>query len=146
MKECSPAPRDDHPELDESPLSTPEETGIFQDLISMAQWIVLLGQMDISQAVTSLNHVNAALQQGHLVRAFQIFGYLKHYKHRCIWIDPQPPMIDHGLLATNNPPDFTDIYPDACEEIDSKLPEPLGEELDITAAVLDTDHAHDNMT
>jgi hypothetical protein len=55
-------------------------------------------------------------------------------------------MIDHGLLATNNPPDFTDIYPDACEEIDSKLPEPLGEELDITAAVLDTDHAHDNMT
>jgi hypothetical protein len=54
-------------------------------------------------------------------------------------------MIDHGLLATNNPPDFTEIFPDALEEIDSKLPKPLGEELDITA-VLDADHAHDNMT
>jgi hypothetical protein len=53
-------------------------------------------------------------------------------------------MINHGLLATINPPDFTNIYPDACEENDSKLPEPLGEELDITA-ILDADHAHDNM-
>jgi hypothetical protein len=72
------------------------------------------------------------------VRAFQIFGYLKRSKHRCIWIDPQPPLIDHGLLATNNPPNFTDIYPDACEEIDSKLPQPLGKKLDINA-ILDAD-------
>jgi hypothetical protein len=143
-KECSPAPRDDHPELDESSLCTPEETRIFQGLIGTAQWIVLLGRMDISQAVTSLNHFNAAPRQGYLARAFQIFGYLKRYKHRCIQIDPQPPMINHGLLATINPPDFTNIYPDACEENDSKLPEPLGEELDITA-ILDADHAHDNM-
>jgi hypothetical protein len=87
-----------------------EETRIFQGLISTAQWIVLLGQMDISQAVTSLNHFNAAPQQGHLVHAFQIFGSLKHYKDRCIWIDPQPPMINHSLLVTNHPPDFTGIY------------------------------------
>lgn len=144
-KERSPAPRDDHPELDESALCTPDEIRIFQGLIGTAQWIVLLGRMDIAQAVTSLSRFNVAPRQGHLARAFRIFGYLKRHKHRCIRIDPRSPLIDHGLLATNNPPDFTDIYPDACEEIDSKLPVPLGAELD-TTAVLDADHAHDTVT
>jgi hypothetical protein len=62
-----------------------------------------------------------------------------------IRLDSRPPLIDHGSLHSDSKPDFTAIYPDAAEDIDSKLPEPLGKELDVTCTV-DADHAHDQAT
>ena len=40
---------------------------------------------------------------------------------------------------------FKDVYPDAAEEIDGNIPEPMIDELEITAFV-DSDHAHDLKT
>ena len=40
---------------------------------------------------------------------------------------------------------FEDQYPDAAEDIDTKVPDPLIYELEITAFV-DSDHAHDKLT
>lgn len=122
-----------------------EEHRVFQGLVGTAQWIVLLGRIDIAQATSSLSRFNAAPRKGHLNRAWRIFGYLKRHKHKAIRIDPRPPLIDHGLVHTNNSPDFSAIYPDAGEEIDDHLPDPYGEELDITCLV-DADHAHDAAT
>ena len=139
---CAPG---DHPELDETPPCDLTDTRTFQGLLGVAQWIVMLGRIDIAQAVMSLSRFNAAPRAGHLKRAYRIFSYLKRRKHLAIRLDPRAPLIDHGSLRTDKKPDFSAIYPDAAEELDSKLPEPLGPELDITA-LMDADHAHDYAT
>ena len=41
--------------------------------------------------------------------------------------------------------ELQDSYPDACEEIDAKIPEPLVDEMEVTVFV-DSDHAHDKVT
>ena len=41
--------------------------------------------------------------------------------------------------------EFKDLYPDAHEELDARLPEPLVDEMNITVFV-DSDHAHDKIT
>jgi hypothetical protein len=58
-----------------------------------------------------------------------------------IRIDCHPPLIDHESLHSPNSPDFSAIYPNAIEEIDSCLPIPKGHELKITA-IVNADHAH----
>jgi hypothetical protein len=144
-RERSPSPPGDHPELDSSaPLDTASHR-LFQVLIGMAVWIVLLGRLDIAQAVTSLSRFSAAPREGHMERAHRIFAYLKRRKHLAIRLDPRAPLIDHGSLRSEKEPDFSAIYPDAAEDIDSKLPEPLGPELEITG-ITDADHAHDHAT
>ena len=91
-KERTPAPPSDHPEQDTSALCSPDEHKNFQGLIGTAQWIVLLGRMDIAQAISSLSRFSAAPRSGHLDRAWRIFGYLKRHKHKAIRIDPRPPL------------------------------------------------------
>ena len=46
---------------------------------------------------------------------------------------------------SDNSPDYSAIYPDAAEDVDPKLPRPLGAELEITA-IVDADHGHDHAT
>jgi hypothetical protein len=44
-----------------------------------------------------------------------------------------PPLIDHGSIHSGQKPDFSSTYPDAAEDINRKLSDPLGLELDVTA-------------
>jgi hypothetical protein len=144
-KERSPSPPGDHPELDSTPPLGPEPHRLFQMLIGMAVWIVMLGRMDIAQAVSSLSRFSAAPREGHLERAYRIFSYLKRRKHMAIRLDSRPPLIDHGSLHSGGEPDFQTIYPYAAEDIDPKLPVALGAELAVTV-IVDADHAHDLAT
>jgi Reverse transcriptase (RNA-dependent DNA polymerase) len=144
-KERSPCVEGDHPELDTSSFLDADDTRLFQNLIGVAQWIAQLGRFDIAQAINSLSRFSAAPRQGHLDHAIRIFAYLKRRKHMAICIDSRPPLIDHGSVHSCGEPDLSTIYPDACEDLDPKLPVPLGPELEITG-VMDSDHAHDHMT
>lgn len=93
----------------------------------MAMWIVLLGWIDIAQAVSLLSQFSAAPRDGHLEQVYQIFGYLKQRQHMVIQLDLWPPLIDLGSLhAGGEPHDFMAIYLDAAKDIDSKLPPALG--------------------
>lgn len=56
----------DHPELDNSEELGVEDTKIFQSLIGVLQWAVLLGRFDIAIAVMTLSKFQAAPRQGHL--------------------------------------------------------------------------------
>ena len=51
----SPLDHDDHPELDDSPLSGPDDTAMFQSLIGACQLMISLCHFDITQAIMSLS-------------------------------------------------------------------------------------------
>jgi hypothetical protein len=144
-KERSATIQGDHPELDTSPLLDPDSHRLFQMLIGMGVWIVQLGRFDLAFAVTNLSRFTAAPRQGHLERAIRMFGYLKRRKHRAIGLDAWPPLIDHGSLHSDVTPDYTVMYPDAAEDVDTRLPRPLGAELEVTS-IVDADHGHDQAT
>ena len=72
---------------------------------------------------------------------------MKKYRNRRVVIDSRDPIIKGGkdALAKDYTEIFKEFYPDAAEEIDVKIPNPLVDELEITALV-DLDHAHDKAT
>ena len=51
----SPLDHDDHPELDDSPLCSPDDIAKFQSLIGACQWMISLCHFDIAQAIMSLS-------------------------------------------------------------------------------------------
>eukprot|EP00957_Ditylum_brightwellii_P134005 10217517-Ditylum_brightwellii.AAC.1 len=82
-------------------------------------------------------------------RALYDFGYLKKRPNQRISIDLLDlSMVKYGakgLLDIDVASKLKDQYPEACESVDKMVPEPLLDELAITAYV-DSDHAHDKVT
>jgi hypothetical protein len=146
-KKGSPMENGDQPELDASSPLNDDEHRRYQMLIGMLNWIVCLGRIDVAYATSSLSRFTACPRKGHWDRALRVFGYLKNNKNRRIIVDSRDPILVGGKDALDL--DFTEIfsefYPDAAEEVDSKIPKPLIDELEITAFV-DSDHAHDKVT
>ena len=146
-KKDTPMVEGDHPEEDCSPLLDDAEHQRYQMMIGMLNWLVCLGRFDISFATSSLSRFTACPREGHRDRVFRIFGYLKKYKNRRIVIDSRDPIFVGGkdALNLNFPELFKEQYPDAAEDIDTKIPIPRVDEIQITAFV-DSDHAHDKVT
>ena len=146
-KKNTPMIAGDHPEEDSSPILGENQHNNYQMLIGILNWVICLGRIDIAFAASSLSRFSACPREGHLNRALRVFGYLKKNKNRRIVVDSRDPIYVGGADAMNL--DFTQIfhaqYPDATEEIDTNLPPPLVEEIEITAFV-DSDHAHDLVT
>ena len=80
-------------------------------------------------------------------RALRVFGYLKKYNNRRVCVDSRDPILIGGkdALEKDYVELFKDAYPDAAEEVDTKVPVPLIDEMEITCFV-DSDHAHDRVT
>ena len=144
-----PMSQGDHPELDTSVLLGDSDHTKYQMLIGMLNWIVTIGRIDIAFAVTSLSRFVASPREGHMKRALHVFGYLKKKMNKRIIIDSRDPIIVRNgaehLLDVDLTEKLEEFYPDSKEEIDEKVPEPLLDELKITAYV-DSDHAHDKVT
>ena len=146
-KKDTPMTDGDHPEEDVSELLDDKGHQRYQMLIGMLNWIVCIGRMDVAYATSSLSRFTACPRKGHMDRVLRIFGYLKKYKNRRVVVDSRDPIVVGGkdALALDFVEMFKNNYPDATEEIDSKIPAPMIDELEITAFV-DSDHAHDKKT
>ena len=146
-KKDTPMVDGDHPEEDASALLDEVEHQRYQMLIGMLNWIVCIGRIDVAFSTSSLSRFTASPRKGHYDRAIRIFGYLKKYRNKRIVVDSRDSIRVGGKDALDK--DYTDLlkdfYPDAAEEIDSKVPKPLIDELEITVFV-DSDHAHDRVT
>ena len=139
----------DHPELDDTAILSGESHQKYQMLIGILNWIVALGRLDIAFATSSLSRFVACPRQGHMDRALYVFGYLKKRPNRRYVIDSRDPKIlangAEGLIDEDLTKSLKSQYPDSEELLDPSCPEPLFEELKITAFV-DSDHAHDKLT
>ena len=70
----SPLEKNDHPELDTSPLLDKDGVTRYQSMISAAQWLVTLARFDIAIAVMTMSQFRAAPRQGHLDRMKRMMG------------------------------------------------------------------------
>ena len=136
---------DHHPEEDSSPLLNDAGHQQYQMLTGMSNWIVCIGRIDVAFATASLSRFIVCPREGHRDRVLGIFGYLKKYKNRRIVVDSRDPIFEGGKNALDFPELLKEVYPDAAEEIDTKIPIPKVDELQISAFV-DSDHAHDKVT
>ena len=84
-----------------------------------------------------------------MTRALCVFRYLKKKSNKRIIVDSRDPIVVQngakGLIDIDLGEKLFEHYPNAKEEIDEKLPDPLLDELAITAYV-DSNHAHDKAT
>ena len=141
----TPLPPGDHPEEDDSELLDDAGHHLYQRMVGILQWIVLIGRYDICFATSSMSRFGSAPKQGHLDRVRRIFGYLRANPHKAIRINPSPIGNLPSPLAEDIMENMRKAYPDAKEELNSSDPIPLGKPLPITVFV-DADHAHDTVT
>jgi hypothetical protein len=136
----SPMEKDDHPELDSSPILSGDEIRKYQMLIGCAQWAVTLGRFDIQYATNTLARYAAAPRAGHFERAIRIFGYLKSHCGDVIRLEMDPSDPDWSQFETVDF-DWGELYNEAEEYIDPNTPEALVPELKHTV-IMDASHAN----
>ena len=133
-----------HPELDESPLLGPEKTSQYRSLIGSLNWILTLGRFDVAYAFSTMARYMMAPREGHLSAVKNIFGYLAKYPKGQLIVDPgEPPVREKLLLSSGH--NWSEFYPDACEDVPRDQPAPRGSEAKLTCYV-DADHARDKLT
>jgi hypothetical protein len=124
------------PELDASPELDDRQANYFQGLIGVLRWIVELGRVDINVGVALLSQFLAAPREGHLEEVFHVFAYLKAHDRSSLVFDPRPFHHDPSRFTQ---PDWSQFYPGAQEAIPPNMPEPRGNEGELTCYV-DADH------
>jgi len=113
-----------HPELDVSPLLSPEQANYFQNLVGMLRWIIELGRLYIHVHISMLSTFLASPCKGHLNEVLHIFAYLKRYKKSTMVFDDTLPNFDESIFQKNT--DWPNFYHDAAEKIP---PMPLNHEV-----------------
>ena len=136
----SPLEKNDHPELDNSTLVSPDEIVLFQSHIGCFQWCVTLGRFDIATAVMTLSRYRVAPGRGHLDRAKRIFGYLKKYKYGAIRIRTGLP--DHSKFVDQAFDWMYSVYGSVTEDLPKNAPVPLGKRV-VMSTYKDANLYHD---
>ena len=139
-----PYPSSYRPEIDVSPTLGASLINRYQHLIGMLRWSIELGRIDIQTEVSCLSQHLCAPREGHLNAVFKIFRYLQKNMSKNpgrIAFDPLLIHDDENLFNSSNDPDeWKDFYPDACESMPRNMLEPLGREVNIRVWV-DANHA-----
>ena len=135
----------ERPELDETPTLDIEQHKEYQHIVGVCQWLIVSGRFDIMYAVSSLSRFLAAPQEGHLVLARKLFGYLKKYPKRGYAIKPNPLVLDADYEKVELKLDFGNQYGYFHEDIDEMFPYPVMNELPIYI-FCDADHGHNRKT
>lgn len=133
------------PELDISPELNDPLTSRFRQLIGILRWAVELGRLDIYYETAILSQYLASPREGHLEGAYHIFAYLKSHPKFSIVFDPKAPNLDESAFAPVDIKHWREFYGDVAEELPARMPEPLGNAVDITCFV-DANHAGNVVT
>jgi hypothetical protein len=131
--------KDDHPELDDSPLCGPDDTSKFQSIIGALQWTIQLCQFDIAQAVMSMSRFRHAPRIGHIDRIKRICGYLAKLPHAAIRFHTGIPNHEetYGTQPTQHDWGQT-VYDSPSEDIPANAPTPKGNPVRMSTFVMPT--------
>jgi hypothetical protein len=135
-----------HPEVDDSPLFTEDDSAKYRSIIGFCIWKIVLGRFDIAYATSARSRFNMLPREGHLKAVKRILSYLKTFpkgKKGRVIIDTSYP--DHSVYLVEDHSNWMEFYPDAEEEIPKDLPPEKGTRVRMTVYV-DADHAHDLFT
>jgi hypothetical protein len=132
-----------HPEVDDSPLCTKDNSAKYRSIIGCCIWMIVLGRFDLSYAISAMNRFNMLPREGHLKAVKRILCYLKTFPKGRVIIDTSYP--DHSVYPVEDHSNWMEFYPDASEEITKYLPPEKGPRVRMTVYV-DADHAYDLVT
>jgi hypothetical protein len=133
-----------HPEVDDSPICTGDDSAKYRTIIGCCIWIIVLGRFDIEYATSAMSRFNMLPRKGHLKAVKRILSYLKTFTMGRVIIDTSYP--DHSVYPIEDHSNWMEFYPDASEEIPKDLPpHEKGPRVRMTVYV-DADHAHDLVT
>ena len=139
-KVTSPIEKNDHPELDMTPLLDASGVTKYQSLIGALQWAISLGRFDIGVAVMSLSSFRAAPRVGHLERLKRVACYLCKMDQGCIRVRTDEP--DYSMLE-HRPQDWEKtVYGNVSEVLPTDAPEARGKRVVLTTYV-DANLYHD---
>jgi hypothetical protein len=130
------------PELDTSPVLSPEVANWYQSAIGILRWAVELGRIDLTTETSMLAAHTAMPREGHLIAVLRIFSYLRKHHNARIAFDPTYPTIEYSKFERK---DWRWFYNDVKEPIPPNAPKPLGKPVVIRFYV-DADHAGDHVT
>ena len=139
----APLEKNDHPEMDISPLLDEDGITQYQSLIGALQWTITLGRFDIAVAVMTLSSFRVAPRVGHLDRLRRIVGYLVKKRHGAVRVRTGEP--DFSDLPTKRHDWSHSVYGSVKEVIPGDAPVPLGKRVVLTALV-DANLHHDFVT
>ena len=139
-KVTSPLEKNDHPELDTSPLLDEDGVTHYQSLIGALQWVITLGRFDIAVAVMTMSSFRVAPRVGHLDRLKRIVGYLLKMKHGFIRVRTDEP--DYSDLQPKHYDWSHTVYGNVNEMEPSDAPKPLGKPV-VTTSHVDANLYHD---
>jgi hypothetical protein len=89
-----------HPEADDSPLCTEDDSAKYQSIVHCCIWIIVLGRFDISYATSAMSRSNMLPSEGHLKAVKRILSYLKTFpKGRVIIVTLYP---DHSIYSVED--------------------------------------------
>jgi hypothetical protein len=132
-----------HPEVDNSPLCTEDDSARYRSIIGCCIWIIVLGRFDIAYATSAMSRFHMLPSEGQLKAVKRILSYLKTFPKGRVIIDTSYP--DHSVYPVEDHSNYMEFYPDAREEIPKDLPFEKGPRDRMTVYV-DADHAHDLVT
>ncbi len=139
----APLEKNDHPELDDSPLLELDGIQKYQSMVGSMQWAVTLGRIDILTALMTMSRFRVAPRVKHLERLKRMIGYLKKFKHATIRVLTDEP--DYSVLPEQNYDWDYSIYGKVSESIPDDIPEALGKPVTLTHFV-DANLYHDLVT
>ena len=130
------------PDMDTTPLLTPDAASYYQSIIGVMRWVIELGRIDIATEISLLSSYLAMPREGHLDAAINVMAYLKLHHNSRLVLDPTYPTIVRSDFKVC---DWREFYGDIKEAIPPNAPEPLGKDVDLRMFV-DSDHAGDKTT
>jgi hypothetical protein len=104
-----------HPEVDDSPLCTEDDSAKYRSIIGCCIWIIVLDRFDIVYATSTMSRVNMLLREGDLKGVKRILSYLKTFPKGRVIIDTSYP--EHSMYPVEDHSNWMEFYPDASEEI-----------------------------
>ena len=143
QKVQSPLEKNDHPELDDSPLLDADGIAKYQSLIGTLQWTISLGRFDIATAVMTMSSFRAAPREGHLERLKRICGYLSKFRTAVIRFRTEEP--DYSDLPKHEYDWSRSVYRDSKYPQAEDAPKPKGKCV-TTTTYKDANLYHDLMT
>jgi hypothetical protein len=109
-----------HPEIDDLPLCTEDDTDKYRSIIGYCIWIIVLGRFVTAYATSAMSRFNMLPREGHLKAVKRILSYLKIFPKGRVIIETS--YSDHPVYFVEDHSNWMEFYPDASEEIPRDLP------------------------
>ena len=119
------------PDKEETELLPPAKINKYQKLIGIGQWLIVVGRVDICQAVQLLSKFLVCPKEGHYTALIGIYEYLHKYPNKGIKISAES-LPTPGTKKIHPAGSWRKYYPDVQEDLDPKAPKPMGKPVETT--------------